>query len=59
MLDTDTLQPNTSSCGNQPADVSLTLPVETDPPKHQATHPDRHKMSGPGTTTQEPLTYGY
>lgn len=32
MLDTDMLQPNTSSCVNQPADVSLTLPVETDPP---------------------------
>jgi hypothetical protein len=47
MLDTDTLQPNTSSCGNQPANISLTLLVETDPPSTKPPHPDRHKMSGP------------
>ena len=46
-LDTDQRSSRTSSCGSQPAHISLTLPVENDSPALPTT-PDRHKMSGPG-----------
>jgi hypothetical protein len=44
-------QPNKSSCGNQPANVSLTMPVEKDSPTPPPAT-GRHRMSGPRNQIQ-------
>lgn len=51
MLETDELQPNKSSCGNQTANVSLTLQSRKDSPP-RVTTTGRHTMSG--LRTQKP-----
>ena len=48
ILDTDKLQPNKSSCSNQPANVSLTPQSGINSPT-QVTRTGRHTMSGPRT----------